>query len=116
MFNWYTKPSGPRAQFSEEQKQPVWDRLDYSYNGRLNIGDYESAGQNMRPSGNYPSVRMHLGGSYPNEKIWMGRFHPSEIHPSEFHPSEFHQSDVHSSGFHPSKKVRLSGNFMHLES
>ena len=50
----------------------------------------------MRPSGNYPSVRMHPGGSYPNEKIWMGRFHPS--------------------GFHPSKKVRPSGNFMHLES
>ena len=68
MFSRYTKPSGPKAQFSEVQRQSVWDRLDYSYNGRLNISDYQSAGQNMRPSGNYPSVRMHPGGSYPSEK------------------------------------------------
>ena len=106
MFSRYTKPSGPKAQFSEEQRQSVWDRLDYSYNGRLNIGDYQSAGQNMRPSGNYPSVRMHPGGSYPSEKMW----------PSRFHPTEFHPSDIHPSGFHQSKKVRPSGNFMHLES
>ena len=72
----------------------------------MNIGDYQSAGQNMRPSGNYPSVRMHSGGSYPSEKMWMGRSHPSEFHPSDIHPS----------GFHQSKKVCLSGNFMHLES
>ena len=100
------KPSGPRAQFLEEQRQSVWNRLDYSYNGRLNIGDYQSAGQNMRSSGKYPSVRMHPGGSYPSEKMWPSRFHPTEFHPSGFHPS----------GFHQSKKVRPSGNFMHLES
>ena len=60
----------------------------------------------MRPDGNYPSVRMHPGGSYPSEKMW----------PSRFHPTEFHPSDIHPSGFHQSKKVRPSGNFMHLES
>ena len=60
----------------------------------------------MRPDGNYPSVRMHPGGSYPSEKMW----------PSRFNPTEFHPNDIHPSGFHPSKKVRLSGNFMHLES
>ena len=65
----------------------------------------------MRPSGNYPSVRMHPGGSYPSEKMWPSRFHPTGFHPSEFHPS-----DIHPSGFHQSKKLRPSGNFMHLES
>src|SRR3954467_14864382 len=69
MFSQYMKPSGPRVPFPEEHTQSVWDRLDYSYRGRLNIGDYQSAGQNMRPSGNYPSVRMHPGGSYPSEKM-----------------------------------------------
>ena len=59
----------------------------------------------MRPSGNYPSVRMCPGGSYPSEKMWPGRFHPSGLHPSEFHPSDIH----------PSKKVRPSGNIMHPE-
>ena len=54
---------------------------------------------------------MHPGGSYPSEKMWMGRFHPTE-----FHPSGYHLSDINPSGFHPSKKVRPSGNFMHLES
>src|SRR3954471_10346816 len=116
MFSRYTKPSGPRAQFPGEYTQSVWDRLDYSYNGRLNIGDYQSAGQNMRPSGNYPSVRVHLGGSYPSEKMWPSRFHPTDFHPSGFHPSEFHPSDIHPSGFHQSKTVCPSGNFMHLES
>ena len=49
---------------------------------------------------------MHPRGSYPSEKMW----------PSRFHPSEFHPSDIHPSGFHQSKKLRPSGNFMHLES
>ena len=106
MFSQYMKLSGPKALFPEEQRQTIWGRLEYSYNGRLNIGNYRLAGQNMRPDGNYPSVRMHPGGSYLSEKMW----------PSTFHPTEFHPSDIHSSGFHQSKKVRPSGNFMHLES
>ena len=65
----------------------------------------------MRPRGKYPSVRMHPGGSYPSEKMWPSRFHPTEFHPSGFHPN-----DIHPSGFHQNKKVRPSGNFMHLES
>ena len=36
--------------------------------------------------------------------------------PSRFHPTELHPNDIHPSGFHQSKKVRPSGNFMHLES
>ena len=92
MFSEYMKPSGPRVPFPEEHTQSVWDRLDYSYRGRLNIGNYRSAGQNMRPDGNYPSVRMHPGGSYPSEKMWPSRFHPTEFHPSDIHPSGFHQS------------------------
>ena len=85
MFSQYMKPSGPRVLFPEEHTQSVWDQLDYSYRGRLNIGGYQSAGQNMRLDGNYPSARMHPGGSYPSEKMWSSRFHPTEFHPSGFH-------------------------------